>query len=619
MPTRSRTQPRSKTRTSIALLGAALACTLLLTGGEIARAASLITIETPLAKIELASPAGVELPALAPIEVGPITGSEPLAKVEVDKAPQAQPPGESTPTTPVTITTSTPIATPTTPTTPTTTTTPDAPVSTVESEAVAHVATTASSSSAAVAKAAPDTTGTAENAATAPVPVEHSPAGTGSKRTSKRTARAGHRSAPGSSATARPDAVVPTVGGAAPSGDRRPLGATTSQTRPASRVSSPLDTLGRHLPLPLPVPDWSKPIILLLLLLVLALGVRARLASRRARRLEGQRVGLLHDLDAMQAALVPTIPDRLAGAAVSVAYRPADGPAAGGDFYDAFALDDDRVALILGDVAGHGHEALSQAALTRYTLRAYLQAGLEPRAALAVAGTVLSDPSAAHFATVIVAVYEVSTARLSYASAGHPSPLAVGFAVPEPPTACCSPPVGWDVPTGRRQTTLTIPAGGAMCFFSDGLIEARTADGLLGRQRLDEIVTELGAHTDARALIERVRASAETTPDDMVACILAPQGRAAVSTAQVEEIEVDVEALARQHVHRFLEQCGVTAPEVVTATARARQIADAATGTALLRIELAGTGTPTLAILPGAAAPAVTSAVGSGHALSASL
>ena len=102
----------------------------------------------------------------------------------------------------------------------------------------------------------------------------------------------------------------------------------------------------------------------------------------------------------MQAALVPKVPDRLGGLAVSVAYRPAEGPAAGGDFYDLFVPSAGKVAMMLGDVAGHGHEALTQAALTRYTLRAYLQAGLEPRAALALAGRVLVDPLGERFATV---------------------------------------------------------------------------------------------------------------------------------------------------------------------------------------------------------------------------
>jgi serine phosphatase RsbU (regulator of sigma subunit) len=118
------------------------------------------------------------------------------------------------------------------------------------------------------------------------------------------------------------------------------------------------------------------------------LAVCGRLAARRARRLEDQRATLLRDVDVMQAALVPEVPASLGGLAVSVAYRPAEGPAAGGDFYDLFIPAPGKVAIILGDVAGHGHEALIQAALTRYTLRAYIQAGLEPRAALALAGEV---------------------------------------------------------------------------------------------------------------------------------------------------------------------------------------------------------------------------------------
>src|SRR5205823_5213529 len=212
---------------------------------------------------------------------------------------------------------------------------------------------------------------------------------------------------------------------------------------PARRhsTSNPLEAIGRRisLPVPVPVPDWSKPIIVALLLIALWFGVRSRVAGVRARRLERQRASLLSDLGAMQGALVPEGPRRLGPLDVSVAYRPAEGPAAGGDFYDVFEPRPGQIAVVLGDVAGHGHEALKQAALTHFTLRAYLQAGLEPRAALALAGQVLCDPTGERYATVAVAVYDEPSSTLTYALAGHPPPMLLGYPAHEPVTVCSSP------------------------------------------------------------------------------------------------------------------------------------------------------------------------------------
>ena len=355
---------------------------------------------------------------------------------------------------------------------------------------------------------------------------------------------------------------------------------TRAQAQSSSNV---LEGVGRHIPLPIPVPDWSKPVIIALLLLALWLAVRASVAGARARRLDSQRAGLLRDVMAMQAALVPDVPGSLGGLEVSVAYRPAEGPAAGGDFYDLFSPEPGIVAIMLGDVSGHGHEALTHAALTRYTLRAYLQAGLEPRMALALAGRVLADPTGERYATVAVGVYEAARGTLTYALAGHPPPMLLGGSAREPVTACSSPPVGWGAPTGRRQTTISLPAGTAACLFSDGLIEARRDGQLLGREHLREILDGLGPTPVAEELLAEVRAAAQGAPDDMVACVLSPRPATRDEHVRIEELEVDATTLAHTPVRRFLRECAVP-PAGITRALRTATDTVGSAGAALLRV-----------------------------------
>jgi hypothetical protein len=356
------------------------------------------------------------------------------------------------------------------------------------------------------------------------------------------------------------------------------------RTIPKHATSSPLASLGREIPLPIPVPDWSKPIILALLLLAGFFALRSRLAARRAGRLEGQRETLLRDLDVVQVALVPDVPAHLGGLGVSVAYRPADGPAAGGDFYDVFLLEPGKVVMILGDVSGHGHDAVSHAALTRYTLRAYMQAGLEPRAALALAGQVMADPGCGRFATVAVGVYREQEGTFTYASAGHPAPIILGRPVPSASEACCSPPIGWSAPTGRRQSTVSLPAGAAVCFFTDGLPEARaSSDLLLGRERVQELLVALGPRPQAGELLEQVRATALSTPDDMAACVLRAQSSGSALPIHTEELEVDLRRLQGDAVARFMADSLVPSQVAERVLAQAQTIARKR-GTALIRV-----------------------------------
>jgi hypothetical protein len=298
------------------------------------------------------------------------------------------------------------------------------------------------------------------------------------------------------------------------------------------------------------------------------MSIRSAVRTRRNRILRRESGELRADVGAMQTALLPALPDRIGEVEIAAAYRPAEGPAAGGDFHDVLALPDGRVGIVIGDVCGHGRAALANTALVHYTVRAYLEAGLEPRESLRLANQALADKLDDDFVAAVAAVYDPATSTLDYATAGHPTPLLAGQG-DRSVGAMTSPPIGVGLNTGSRQTRIHVRADSKIWFFTDGLVEARASNGdLLGREGLAAILADTGA-AGPEALLTSI-AGHGGPRDDMTTLVLAPAGAAGDGSVE-EEIDVDRQAVAGDGLPRYLAECGLDPGEVERAIQAARR------------------------------------------------
>jgi hypothetical protein len=360
------------------------------------------------------------------------------------------------------------------------------------------------------------------------------------------------------------------------------------QPLPAKIAASPVGRIGEVVPAEI----WA--LLGGLALLAFALAGSSWAAARKARRLRRQREVLLQEVGLLQQALLPAVP---AGLPVSVAYRPANGATAGGDFYDVFELPGGGTGVILGDVSGHGREALARTTFVRYTLRAYLEAGLEPREVLRVGSAALSEHLEGEFATVLVAVHNPLSGRFTYASAGHPPPLVAGCTRPyEPVTACSAPPIGIGESTGFRQSMFTLTAGARACLYTDGVTEARADGQLLGVARLERALEELPPGADADELLDAVTHMADEVSDDMAVCLITAAADAPQAGPRIEELEVDGHE-AGDSLERFLRACGVALGEVPGVLREAGEAARRE-GSATVRVR-SGDFRPGVDVLPG--------------------
>jgi len=215
-----------------------------------------------------------------------------------------------------------------------------------------------------------------------------------------------------------------------------------------------------------------------------------RIASRAAIALDSAR---LYEERAHIAAVLtgalrpPSLPD-IDDLRLAARYRPAAAHLdIGGDFYDVVGSDSDWL-LILGDVCGKGVEAAALTGRTRQSIRTAAHFDRRPASVLRALNTVLYESGSDQFVTVLCARLQVADggahADIELSTAGHPAPIilrANGF-VEQPDlfgTAC-----GMVPDVHYRTADVRLHAGDTMLMFTDGVEEARGADGLYGVDRL---------------------------------------------------------------------------------------------------------------------------------------
>jgi CHASE3 domain sensor protein len=213
--------------------------------------------------------------------------------------------------------------------------------------------------------------------------------------------------------------------------------------------------------------------------------------------------------------LAPTDVSLPEGLTLAGRFRPAKGLVAG-DWYDVLRISDDRVALALIDVSGHGAEVATFALRTKaLTMAAIASHG--PGAAFSWLASHLGDTGELFLTGLIVEV-SASTGEIRYASAGHPPMLLAGLrGVTElRPTG----PLLGPLP-GRWETeSAQLERGGILLACSDGLPEARDENGVqFGMERLADVVAQhqlAGVDAVADAAVRAVESFAvEAGRDDI--------------------------------------------------------------------------------------------------------
>lgn len=200
----------------------------------------------------------------------------------------------------------------------------------------------------------------------------------------------------------------------------------------------------------------------------------------------------------------------------------------GGDFYDAFPVDNRHICLAIGDVSGKGVAASLFMARIVSLLRAEMLRHGDPAATVRLLNSTLcSDNPRCMLSTLIVGVFDVERKAFSYVNAGHPRPLfgpaGRSFAFLDLPAGLI---IGVDEDAGYELAVQQMAPGDVLVLYSDGVTEAMNPEReQFTEQRLQELLSAAAAEGAGRivdTIESAIRKHAEGCPqsDDWTLLVL---------------------------------------------------------------------------------------------------
>ena len=184
-----------------------------------------------------------------------------------------------------------------------------------------------------------------------------------------------------------------------------------------------------------------------------------------------------HISEMLQQTLIPSvIPYVLKGISIAARYQSALQEAqVGGDFYDIFELGDNKLGVLIGDVAGKGLQAAIRVAAVRYSIRSYAYLDSRPGRVMTLANEALrqGNSDTESMLTAFFAIIDTADSTMTYANAGHEPPVVYNSPEDVEELVVTGPMLGILQDAVYSEETCRLNGGDTVVMFTDGITEAR--------------------------------------------------------------------------------------------------------------------------------------------------